>query len=130
MKLLCDEDVGTGVPNALHEVDRYARSLVGRGWGGRADVDWLAAAGQEGWLVFSYNKKMLLVPDERATIESEQVGIVFATTQLSPADALLLLLRKWKDLELLDNSQPKPFARFLDRRGVLRQQYQRFPVIG
>ena len=81
-------------------------------------------------MVFSYNKKMLLVPSEKETIENEKLGIIFATTQLSPADALLLLLRKWKDIELLDRSQPKPFVRFLDKRGVLRQKYQHFPVIG
>ena len=79
MKLLCDEDIGTGVPSALYAVDYEARSLVDMGWRTFSDVRWLTLAGQGGWLVFSCNKKMLLVPEERSTIIREKVGIIFLT---------------------------------------------------
>ena len=46
MKLLCDEDVGTGVPNALKAVGYRAESLNGAGWLGKPDYWWLAKAGR------------------------------------------------------------------------------------
>jgi len=63
--LLCDEDVGAGIPHALHGVGLEALGLHAIGLGGAADVDWLEIAGARGWLVFSHNKKMLSVPHEK-----------------------------------------------------------------
>ena len=126
MILLCDEDVGTGVPRALHAVGFEARSLHGRGWGGKPDVWWLTQAGRNGWLVFSSNKKMLLVEMERETILREKVGIVFLTTgEERTVRVLQLLLRKWPDLELLDATQ-RPFARFLSPNGRLTDKFRHY----
>ncbi len=114
MILLCDEDVGTGVPKALVAVGYGARSLRGMSWGGRADEFWLTRAGRLGWLVLSCNKGMLKVKAEKDTIVRERVGIVFLTTgEDYPPTVLLRLLKKWSDLELLWNTTPRPFARFL-----------------
>ena len=125
MILLCDEDVGTGVPNALSSVGLDARSIVGMGWGGQPDVEWLERAGRLGWLVFSCNKRMLSVPSERGTIVREQVGIVFLTNgEEHPATVLRLLLTKWDVLELLDGTQPRPFVRFLYPNGRLTDSYR------
>jgi hypothetical protein len=113
LDLLCDEDIGTGVPTALNAVGYRANSLVRLRWGGRPDVEWLAWAGQRGLLVLSCNKKMLLVPDERDTIIRENVGIVFLNNgEEHPARVLKLLLNKWNDLELLDQSEPRPLRNF------------------
>ncbi len=102
MILLCDEDVGTGVPKALAAVGYDARSMIGMSWGGRADEFWLTKAGQQEWLVLSCNKRMLKVKAERDTIVRERVGIVFLTTgEEHPPSVLLRLLKKWSDLELL-----------------------------
>lgn len=130
MKLLCDEDVGTGVPTALSAVGLFARPLVSLGLGGHPDIEWLAFAGANDWLVFSYDKKMMSVPEERATIVRENVGVIFLTSQTIPANSLYLLLRKWTDLELLDGSEPRPFVRFLNLRGQLTRQYRQFPIVG
>jgi hypothetical protein len=127
LDLLCDEDIGTGVPTALNPVGYRANSLVRLRWGGRPDVEWLAWAGQRGLLVLSCNKKMLLVPDERDTIIRENVGIVFLNNgEEHPARVLKLLLNKWNDLELLDQSEPRPFAKFLSMNGRLTDQYRYF----
>ena len=125
MILLCDEDIGTGVPNALHAVGYDAHSMVGMGWQGKPDVEWLALAGQAGMLVLSCNKKMLTVPSERQTVMDSKVGIVFLTTgEERPARVLLTLLKKWADLELLDSAGPRPFAGFLSPNGRLSQSYR------
>jgi len=35
-----------------------------------------------------------------------------------------LLLRKWPDLDLLNRTEPKPFARFLTPRGYLSDSWR------
>ena len=134
MILLCDEDIGTGVPKALTAVGYDARSLRGMSWGGRPDEFWLTRAGRLEWLVLSCNKRMLKVAAERATIVRERVGIVFLTTgEEHPPMVLLRLLKKWADLELLWDTTPRPFARFLFANNRLTEGfrdyrlYQRMP---
>ena len=127
MILLCDEDVGTGVPKALSLVGYRASALVELGLGGRPDVQWLTIAGRRGWLVLSCNKKMLVVQSERETIIRERVGIVYLTTGWEqPAQVLKLLLNKWDKLELFDNTTSRPFARFLNPRGALLDKYRQY----
>lgn len=125
MILLCDEMVGTGVPKALGLVGYDTHSLKQLGWGGWPDIQWLAKAGQNQWLVYSCNKKMLLVPNEKATIIQEKVGIVFMTNGWEhPAKVLRLLLTKWETLELLWGTTDRPFARFLYPNGRLVSKYK------
>jgi len=125
LNLLCDEDVGTGIPTALDAVGLNARSLYQFGMGGRPDVEWLAKAGQQGWLVLSCNKKMLTVPAERAAIIDNDVGIVFLTTgEEKIIEVLKRVLAKWNVLELLDATEPRPFARFLSPNGRFSVSYR------
>ena len=127
MILLCDEDIGTGVPRALIAVGYDARSLVGMSWGGLPDEFWLTKAGQLKWLVFSCNKKMLKVAEERNAILRERVGIIFLTTgEEHPPTVLLQLLKKWSDLELLWNTTTRPFARFLSPNNRLSDRFRDF----
>ena len=125
MILLCDEDIGRGVPHALSDVGYQTVSIVQQGWMGRPDREWLETAGQNGWLVFSSNKKMLIVPEERAAIERNNVGAVFLTSgEERVARVLQLLLRKWDVLDLLDRTELRPFVRFLNMRGQLLHRYR------
>ncbi len=127
MILLCDEDIGTGVPNALTAVGYDARSLIGMSWGGLPDQFWLTKAGQLGLLVLSCNKKMLKVAEERDTIIRENVGIVFLTSgEEHPPKVLLSLLKRWSDIELLWDTTPKPFARFLSPNNRLLDRFRDF----
>ena len=127
MILLCDEDIGTGVPNALTAVGYDARSLIGMSWGGRPDQYWLTKAGELELLVLSCNKKMLKVTAERDTIIREGVGIVFLTSgEEHPPTVLLRLLKKWSDLELLWEITPRPFARFLSSNNRISDRFKDF----
>ena len=49
--MLCDEDIGTGVPMALDLVGYDTISIVKRGWISKPDIEWLTIAGQKGGLV-------------------------------------------------------------------------------
>lgn len=123
MILLCDEDIGTKVPSALHLVGLRTVSMATRGWLGRPDTEWLTLAGQRSWLVFSSNKKMLRVPNERETIIRERVGIVFLTSGEEHLPKVLwLLLVKWPWLVRLDQTEPRPFAFLLSPTGRVEKQ--------
>ena len=127
MILLCDEDVGTGVPKALTAVGIDARSIVGMNWRSQPDEFWLERAGQNEWLVLSCNKRMLKVMAERNIILRERVGIIFLTSgEERPREVLLRLLKKWDDLELLWNTTPRPFARFLSANNRILEQFRDF----
>ena len=94
-------------------------------WGGRPDEFWLEKAGQLEWLVLSCNKRMLKVTTERNTIIRESVGIVFLTSgEEQPSKVLLRLLQKWPDLELLWDTTPRPFARFLSANNRLSDEFR------
>jgi len=127
--LLCDEDIGTGIPKALALVGYDTRYHFALGWAGRPDIEWLPRAGQNEWIVFSSNKKMLLVPEERETIIRERVGIVFLTNgEEHTASVLKLLLAKWDILELLWRTTDRPFARFLSANGRLSKKYRHYQL--
>lgn len=129
MILLCDEDVGTGIPKALQLVGLGSRYLRRLGLAGKPDQVWLAKAGQNGWLVFSYNKKILKVPSERETVIREKVGIVFLTNGTEYNRTVLrLLLSKWDTLELLWNTAERPFVRFLSPNGRLVDKYKDYQL--
>ena len=127
MILLCDEDVGTGIPKALDLVGYETRYLHQLGLAGSPDTQWLTIAGQREWMVFSYNKKMLKVPSERDTIIREKVGIIFLTsgTEHNPK-VLKLLLSKWDILEFLWDTEKRPFVRFLSPNGRMSNKYRDF----
>ena len=124
MRLLCDEDIGKRVPAALREVGCDATALQTKGWRGRPDVDWIPDAAAEGFLVFSSNKRMLLVPAEREAIANSQLGIVFLTNgEEILRSVLLLLLKRWDWLERIDR-EPKPFVYFLSPRNRATRRHR------
>lgn len=123
MILFCDEDIGTRVPDALRLVGYKTFSMKQKGWLSKDDTDWLTKAGQRGWLAFSSNRRMLKVERERMTIIREKVGIVFLTSgEEHPPKVLWLLLVKWPWLELINDTEPRPFAFFLYLNGRVSRQ--------
>ena len=129
MILFCDEDVGTGIPKALNLVGCETQYIHNLRLDGKPDVEWLTLAGQNEWLAFSYNKKILKVPIERDTVIREKVGIVFFTNGTEyNRNVLKVLLSKWDTLELLWLTVERPFARFLSPNGRLSDKYRDFSL--
>ncbi len=130
MILFCDEDVGKGIPLALRLVGCQTKYMYEMGWAGKPDTKWLEDVGGRGWLVFSYNKKILRVPEERDTLIKGKVGAIFLTTgQEYARNVLRVLLSRWDSLESLDSTESKPFVRFLLPSGRLVPKYKDFPSI-
>jgi len=103
--------------------------MVTRGWLGVDDDKWLRTAGRKGWLVFSANKKMLLVPHERQAIIDHKVGIVFLTSGVEHNRRVLwLLLHRWQWLLDWHQLEPRPFARFLTPDGRRLLKYRQYKL--
>ena len=125
MILFCDEDIGTRVPQALDLVGLDTMSLVKQGWMSRPDTEWLAIAGERGWLVFSSNFRMLRSAIEKDAIIRNNVGIVFLTSgDQFIRRVLWLLLVKWPWLERIDQTTPRPFVYFLSPTGRTSTRYK------
>lgn len=128
MVLLCDENLGK-IPQAIALVGHNTRNFKALGWLGKKDVEWLPLVGQNKWLLCSCNKKQLTVPSECNAILKNNVGVVYLTTgEEFPAKVLLLLLKKWETLELLWETNDRPFARFLHPSGKLTVKYKNFEL--
>ena len=124
MILLCDENLGK-IPQALALVGYDTRYFKSLGWSGKKDIEWLPWVGQNQWLLFSCNKKQLIVPSECNAILENNVGVVYLTNgEEHPAKILGLLLKKWEILELLWDTTERPFARFLHPNGILTVKYK------
>lgn len=129
MVLVFDEDCGTGIPKALALVGYTTHHFVELGWSGKRDTEWLPWVGQKGWLLFSYNKKQIIVPTEWNAIIENKVGVVYLTSgEEFAAKVLLLLLKKWETLELLWDTTERPFARFLHPNGAITSKYRRIEL--
>lgn len=127
MKLLCDEDIGTSVPKALKLVGYDVTSIYHEKWAGREDTFWLEKAGQLNWLIFSCNKRILLVDAERKALIDNNVGIIFLTSGWEhPANVLRLLLNKWDKITYIHSNQTRPFALFLSPNGKISNSYRKF----
>jgi hypothetical protein len=90
LRLLCDEDVGRSIPEALRALElgevEYIRNLfrrrirAGQFANGVKDEDWIPLAGRGGWLVFSCNRRLLDAQAQRDLWIREKVGGVFLTS--------------------------------------------------
>jgi hypothetical protein len=120
--IYCDEDVGTKVPRALNLVGLRVISAVSRRAISEPDVQWLRRVGQKRWLGLSCNKSILNVPEEKDAILYHDVGIVFLSSgNLHPKDKLLIVLRKWPWMEMIDSTEKRPFAYYLYPTGQTRK---------
>jgi hypothetical protein len=121
MRLFFDEDVGKGIPEALRAVGIRDVEYIGRDprlGKGTPDEVWLPFAGQQGYLVFSFNTGILYAEGQRGLLIDERVGAVFLTTgRARSVDVLRLILNEWSWLETIDVSTPRPFAYLLTLRG-------------
>ena len=129
MKLFTDEDTGVGIPTALQAIGLDATSMIQQDWRGTTDTEWLNRVGERNWLALSCNKRMLFIPAEVEAIYSSNIAILFVTTGEEKTPVLLMaLLRRWKEIEDLFLTAPRPLVRFLPLRGRLLTEYRQYKL--
>ena len=65
------------------------------------------------------------VPHERAVIQKNNLAVVYLTHGEERLPYLLLmLLKKWNEMEILESTTPRPFARFVNIRGQIKNTHR------
>lgn len=124
MILICDENVGPRVTEALRLRGYEALSFHDLGWLGQDDVVWLPKAALiPDSLVISRDRTILERDSEISALVENNVGIVFLTGGQLPTEIMVdVLTANWDQLEELHNNTPRPFVRFLTTTGNLRER--------
>lgn len=121
--IFIDRSVPKGVAEAIKKVrddvvwleDKFPRDVP--------DEEWLARAGDEGWLVIVRDKKIRTRPGERGKIIQHSVGCFILNQKQDPTrwQYLQLLARTIDEMEEKFATTPRPFIYTVDKSGVLRK---------
>lgn len=124
MILICDENVGPRVVEALRLRGYEALSFHDLGWLGEADAIWLPKAALiTDSLVITRDRTILEKDEEMKALADNRVGVVFLTGGQLPTEIMVeVLVTNWEQLEELHNNTPRPFVRFLTTTGNLRER--------
>lgn len=124
MILICDENVGPRVVEALRLRGYEALSFHDLGWLGEADAIWLPKAALiTDSLVITRDRTILEKDEEMKALADNRVGVVFLTGGQLPTEIMVeVLATNWEQLEELHNNTPRPFVRFLTTTGNLRER--------
>jgi predicted nuclease of predicted toxin-antitoxin system len=122
--LICDENVGPRVTEALRLRGYEALSFHDLGWLGEADEVWLPKATLiADSLVITRDRTILEKDEELAALTDNSVGVVLLTGGQLPTEIMVeVLTANWEQLEELHNNTPRPFVRFLTTTGNLRER--------
>ena len=127
MRLLFDENTGSGVPKALrlvgfdnvNYITNMFRDEFDNGQG-VADEQWIPRIGDH-WLVISEDQGLLRKPAQLRLLATHRVGLICITaTRASSRDLLEFMLRRMTQLEAIDATTPRPFAFKVALRGPFR----------
>lgn len=123
MKLFFDENMGSGVPEALRlvgirEVNYVTNMFAGEHSAqGVADEEWIPRIGSD-WLVVSKDQQLLRRPAQLQLLAQHHLGIICITSATARSrDLLEFMLRRMAQLEEIDSQTPRPFAFRVSLRG-------------
>ena len=121
--IFIDRSVPKGVANALKAVRNDVMWLEDQFPHGTRDVEWLEAAGRNGWLVITRDKMIRRRHGERQAIADHNVGCFCLVQSKDPTrwEYLKLLVTTLDEMERVFAETPRPFLFGVDRQGQFRQ---------
>ena len=121
--IFIDRSVPKGVAEAIKMVRGDVCWLEDKFLHDVSDEEWLAEAGNNGWLVIVRDKKVRTRPGERATLLRHGVGCFILNQRQDPTrwEYLQLLTKTMDEMEERFASTPRPFIYTIDRQGVFRR---------
>jgi len=121
--IFIDRSVPRGVADAVKKMrddviwleDEFPHSV--------SDQEWLARAGNEGWLVITHDKKVRTRPGERRAIMEHGVGCFILTYKqdLKKEEILALISSNLGEMERRFESTPRPFIYTVSKNGEFRE---------
>lgn len=87
-----------------------------------SDQEWLAAAGERGWLVITHDKKIRTRPGERRAIMDHGVGCFILTYKqdLKKEEIVALIVENLEEMERRFEETPRPFIYTVSKGGEFR----------
>jgi predicted nuclease of predicted toxin-antitoxin system len=91
------------------------------------DEEWLAVAGQRGWLVITHDRKIRTRPGERRVIMENGVGCFIMTYRqdLKKEEIVALISATLEDMERRFEATPRPFIYTVSKSGEFREYARR-----
>ena len=88
-----------------------------------SDEEWLAEAGQKGWLVITHDRKIRTRPGERRAIMDNEVGCFIMTYKqdLVKNEILALIASNLGEMEQKFETTPRPFIYTVSKSGEFRE---------
>jgi len=91
------------------------------------DEEWLAVAGQRGWLVITHDRKIRTRPGERRVIMEHGVGCFIMTYRqdLKKEEIVALISATLEEMERRFKATPRPFIYTVSKGGEFREYARR-----
>jgi predicted nuclease of predicted toxin-antitoxin system len=91
------------------------------------DEEWLAVAGQKGWLVITHDRRIRTRPGERQAIMENGVGCFIMTYRqdLKKEEIVALISSTLEEMERRFGATPRPFIYTLSKNGEFREYARR-----
>lgn len=92
-----------------------------------SDQEWLAAAGERGWLVITHDRKVRTRPGERRAIMDHGVGCFILTYKqdLKKEEIVALITENLEEMERRFEDTPRPFIYTVSKSGEFREYARR-----
>jgi predicted nuclease of predicted toxin-antitoxin system len=91
------------------------------------DEEWLAVAGQRGWLVITHDRRIRTRPGERQAIMENGVGCFIMTYRqdLKKQEIAVLISATLEEMERKFETTPRPFIYTVSKSGEFREYARR-----
>ena len=91
------------------------------------DEEWLAVAGQRGWLVITHDRKIRTRPGERRVIMEHGVGCFIMTYRqdLKKQEIIALISSTLEEMKRRFETTPRPFIYTVSKGGEFREYARR-----
>lgn len=125
--------IGRSVPRGVAEAVKKMRDdvlwLEDRFSHDVPDTEWLAAAGDEGWLVITHDTRIRTRPGGRRAIMEHGVGcfILSYKQPLKKHEIVDLIASTLEEMERLFEQTPRPFIYTVNKNGEFREYARRSP---
>ena len=118
MKCFFDENLGKELALGLRGFGEETLHLTERFSPGTPDEDWLLFVAENGYVLFTRDKKILRRPQQRAIIKEHKIGAFFlAGKNMSRWDYIRQIVRAWHKIEAAAKKDPPPFTYQVTRSG-------------
>jgi len=121
--IFIDRSVPRGVADAVKKMRKDVLWLEDKFPQDVRDTEWLAMAGDEGWLVITHDTKIRARPGERQAIVEHGVGcfILSYKQPLKKGEIVDLIASTLDEMERKFEATPRPFIYTISKNGGFRE---------